>query len=282
MMKVLLGLPEAPEEDASDALACAISHIHFAEVERRIARAANMIAWLKGSICGKRSLRWSYWMWAAWAMSSKHPMTTFYDLPGSGEETVLSTPTWWFAKMPSCSTGLVPPRNGTCFAACLKVSGVGPRVGLAILSGISADDFLACIVHEDIKQLTTVPGIGTKTAQRLVVEMKDRLEKEMDLSTYSATGLLPVVDLSGSPGSRPDAISALIALGYKPADASRSSVNDYTRVGMKSDSEELIRTALQNLVRRREMSDRPIRSGEPGQRGWRRDRPESAPGKTSR
>ncbi len=170
------------------------------------------------------------------------PMTTFYDLPKIGEEISLFTH-MVVREDAQLLFGFSTAVQRDMFRSLLKVSGVGPRVGLAILSGISAADFLACIVHEDINQLTTVPGIGTKTAQRLVVEMKDRLEKEMDLSAIAGVS----GDSRGQdgPDSRQDAIGALIALGYKPAAASRS-VNGIPESAEMA-SEDLIRAALRNL-----------------------------------
>ena len=170
------------------------------------------------------------------------PMPTFYDLPKIGEEISLFTH-MVVREDAQLLFGFSTAVQRDMFRSLLKVSGVGPRVGLAILSGISAADFLACIVHEDINQLTTVPGIGTKTAQRLVVEMKDRLEKEMDLSAIAGT--------SGGgrgqegPDNRQDAIGALIALGYKPADASRSVNGIPDSADMAS--EDLIRAALRKF-----------------------------------
>lgn len=200
-----------------------------------------MIAWLKGVLREKKPPVVIIDV-AGVGYELEAPMTTFYDLPKNGEEVSLHTHLV-VREDAQLLYGFSTEGQRDMFRSLLKVSGVGPRVALAILSGISTDDFLACIVHEDIKQLTAVPGIGTKTAQRLVVEMKDRLEKEMDLSSLgtAATGSEEPKAASG----RQDAISALIALGYKPADAARS-VNQISGGG-ELDSEELIRAALQAL-----------------------------------
>ncbi len=167
------------------------------------------------------------------------PMTTFYDLPDTGVDIVLhvhmvvredAQKLYGFTRKPQ--------RN--LFRSLLKVSGVGPRVALAILSSLSSDEFLACMVNEDIDRLTHVPGIGRKTAQRLLVEMRDRIMKESD-------GLLPPAEQPASSGPNPvqDAVSALIALGYKPAQASRA----VHQVGNgEAGSEEIIREALRMLA----------------------------------
>ena len=167
------------------------------------------------------------------------PMTTFYDLPDTGVDIVLhvhmvvredAQKLYGFTRKPQ--------RN--LFRSLLKVSGVGPRVALAILSSLSSDEFQACMVNEDIDRLTHVPGIGRKTAQRLLVEMRDRVMKEND-------GLLPPAEQPASSGPNPvqDAVSALIALGYKPAQASRA----VHQVGnSEAGSEEIIREALRMLA----------------------------------
>ena len=126
------------------------------------------------------------------------------------------------------------------FQALLKVSGVGPRVALAILSTLSAQEFSVCIQHQDSASLVRVPGIGKKTAERLLVEMRDRVPT-LEISAESAEG-----QVSAVPGlAANDATSALIALGFRAADASRAvrAVPDAETMS----SEELIRLALKAL-----------------------------------
>jgi holliday junction DNA helicase RuvA len=121
------------------------------------------------------------------------------------------------------------------FRALIRVNGVGPRLALTILSGISADAFARCVRDNDSAALTRLPGIGKKTAERLVIEMRDRLDQVQG----DAIG-----DSAGNP--RDEALSALIALGYKPPEAARM------LQGIKETdlaSEELIRRALQSAVR---------------------------------
>ncbi len=124
------------------------------------------------------------------------------------------------------------------FRALLKVNGVGPRVALAILSTLSAEEFALCVHNEDVAAMVRVPGIGRKTAERLIIEMRDRLPQ--------ASGKLGVM-----PGATPqtsnsgDAISALIALGYKPADASQV-VRGLPEVNTLS-REAIIRLALKTM-----------------------------------
>jgi Holliday junction DNA helicase RuvA len=119
----------------------------------------------------------------------------------------------------------------------IKVSGVGPRIALAILSGVSVDDFHRCIESEDVASLVRVPGIGRKTAERLVIEMRDRLKA---LAMPVAVGV-PGAPAPAQPSPQSEAFSALVALGYKPAEV--------TRLLQKVDpsvtsTEEMIRHAL--------------------------------------
>lgn len=163
------------------------------------------------------------------------PMTTFYDLPETGAEIVLHTHLvvredahilFGFAKL----------SDRALFRSLIKISGVGPRMALGILSGMSADAFVRCIQDNDSAALTRVPGVGKKTAERLVVELRDRFGK-------SDGGGIGLPSMANSPVNPiEEAISALIALGYKPPDASRM----VRGIDSKDLSvEEIIRRALQ-------------------------------------
>lgn len=170
------------------------------------------------------------------------PMSTFYELPPVGGTVTLIT---HLAVREDAHSlyGFARERDRDLFRALLKVTGVGARIGLAILSGMDAERFICCVEQEDIAALTRVPGIGTKTAQRLVVELRDRLDGiGAGFSTAAAPGAAVVSGVSGSaPGALSDAVSALIALGYKPADANR--MGRAADDGARS-SEEIIRAAL--------------------------------------
>jgi Holliday junction DNA helicase RuvA len=172
------------------------------------------------------------------------PMSTFYELPPVGESVTLVT---HLAVREDAHSlyGFIRERDRDLFRALLKVTGIGARTALAILSAMDVARFIACIDQEDATALTRVPGIGTKTAQRLIIELRDRLDTIG--SGFASVGAAPgVAPRSGVPGSNPpgalaDAVSALIALGYKPADANRMAraADDGTR-----SSEEIIRAAL--------------------------------------
>ena len=166
------------------------------------------------------------------------PMTTFYDLPDAGGTILLHTHLQVREdahKLFGFST--VTQRN--LFRLLLKVNGVGPRVALAILSGMRVEEFHQCVMNGDVTALTRIPGIGKKTAERLLVEMRDRLESADD-------GVSAVTNPTSQSRSDPtsDAVSALIALGYKPNEASRvvRGLGD-----PDADSETLIRMALATL-----------------------------------
>jgi Holliday junction DNA helicase RuvA len=102
------------------------------------------------------------------------------------------------------------------FRGLLKVSGVGPKIALGILSGASVEDFLRIIEAEDIAMLTRIPGIGRKTAERVIIEMRDSVKK---LSVPAAGG--SPVDMGAAATPQSEAFSALIALGYKPPEVVR-------------------------------------------------------------
>ena len=110
------------------------------------------------------------------------PMTTFYELPAVGEQITLYTHLV-VREDAHLLYGFVRESQRRLFRGLLKVNGVGPRVALAVLSGLSDDEFTRCIAEEDITRLTKVPGIGRKTAERLVIEMRDKLPKEIPLLT---------------------------------------------------------------------------------------------------
>ncbi len=162
------------------------------------------------------------------------PMSTFYGLPKSGEPLRLVTHLV-IRDDAHVLYGFASEAERALFRSLLKVSGVGARIALGILSGISVEGFRRCVVEKDIVALTRLPGIGRKTAERLLVEMPDRL---------------PAQDLSGGDGgdgvanAQGEAHGALLALGYKPAEASRMLKDlDATRLG----TEELIREALRQV-----------------------------------
>ena len=124
------------------------------------------------------------------------------------------------------------------FRSLIKVSGVGPKIALALLSGISVAAFAQCVQKEDVTTLTRIPGVGRKTAERLIVEMRDRLVAAEEGASAPAA--------AGGVSAESEAFDALVALGYRPAEATR--LLKGVAPGTHS-TEELIRRALKSAVR---------------------------------
>jgi len=168
------------------------------------------------------------------------PMSTFYELPPVGKQVSLFT---HLAIRDDAHVlyGFSRESERALFRSLLKVSGVGAKVALAILSGMNSVEFTRCIQDNDSASLTRLPGIGKRTAERLIVEMRDRLAP---LDTGSAGEIGRVPGTAGDPERTAvaDAVSALVALGYRPLDASRM-VRGVANEGLSS--EQLIRSALQ-------------------------------------
>ena len=166
------------------------------------------------------------------------PMTTFYDLPDVGAEVMLFT---HLAVREDAHTlyGFAKRTDRDLFRNLLKVNGVGARLALTILSGMETRVFITCVQAGDAGALVKLPGIGKKTAERLIIELRDRLELSAEVSTVAAT----TAAIPASPVE--DAVSALVGLGYKPQDASRM-VRSLETANLSS--EEIIRGALQSVV----------------------------------
>ena len=171
------------------------------------------------------------------------PMSTFYDLPAAGGPVSLHVHLI-VREDAHLLFGFGSTRERALFRALLKVSGVGARVALAILSGMNVDDFGHCILGEDATALTRIPGIGRKTADRLVLEMKDKLPDDLALPGGDQPEKSTARSAVAS-SARHQALDALIALGYKPAEATKlieqNSVSDDAPV------EDIIRAALKSI-----------------------------------
>lgn len=169
------------------------------------------------------------------------PMGTFYHL------TKLNVPVSLYTHLVIREDahqlyGFYETHERDLFRALIKITGVGPKLALTILSGMSPEHFLECIAMDDATQLTRIPGIGKKTAQRLLIDIKDRL-KDIELPT-SISSTMPIHQATPTPEG--DALAALIALGYKPTEAARA-LKTTKKEGVNSET--LIRDALQWLVR---------------------------------
>jgi len=177
------------------------------------------------------------------------PMSCFYELPEIGTEAIIYIH-YVVREDAQLLYGFNTKKERALFREVIKANGVGPKLGLAILSGMTASQFVQSVEREDISTLVKLPGVGKKTAERLVVEMKDRLKGwgAGDLFT-PATDAAPMddgSDLITSPQSAQDeAVSALISLGYKPVQASKI-VSQVAKPDMTSEA--LIRESLKSMI----------------------------------
>ncbi len=174
------------------------------------------------------------------------PMSCFYELPNVGEEAIIYTH-FVVREDAQLLYGFNTVKERALFREVIKANGVGPKLGLGILSGMTASQFVSCVEREDVSTLVKLPGVGKKTAERLVVEMKDRLKGwgAGDLFTPH-TDAAPIDSAPVNQDSaEEEAVSALLALGYKPTQASKV-VSQVLKPGMSS--EELIRDALKSMV----------------------------------
>lgn len=175
------------------------------------------------------------------------PMSCFYDLPNINEEAIIYTH-FVVREDAQLLYGFNTVSERALFREVIKANGVGPKMGLGILSGMTASQFVACVEREDISTLIKLPGVGKKTAERLLVEMKDRLKGwgSGDLFT-PATDAAPFdhSPVTAEQNAQEEAISALLSLGYKPVQASKV-VSQMAKPGMTS--EQLIREALKSMV----------------------------------
>jgi Holliday junction DNA helicase RuvA len=137
------------------------------------------------------------------------PMSTFYPLPRTGEEVTLLTHLV-VREDAHLLFGFLTAGERTAFRQLLKISGVGPKVALSVLSGMSVDDLSAAVAAEDAARLTKIPGIGKKTAERLVLELRDKLPKALPSARTGA------VDASAASA---DVVNALLGLGYNEREA---------------------------------------------------------------
>ncbi len=169
------------------------------------------------------------------------PMTTFYALPEVKNEVEIFTHLV-VRDDAHLLFGFATEGERHLFRTLIKVNGVGAKMGLTILSGIEADEFAMCVKNNDADRLVKLPGVGKKTAERLIIEMRDKLD---DVPATSASRSNDKPNISNDPVN--EAVSALIGLGYKPQEASKfvlAVAND------DMSSEELIREALKNSVKK--------------------------------
>ncbi len=165
------------------------------------------------------------------------PMSTFYRLPELGSEVHLHTHLV-VREDAHLLYGFATEDERRLFRDLLRVSGIGPKIGLALLSGINVETFLVCVEAQDADALMRIPGIGRKIAERLLIEMRDRIR---------ALGQMPSTSQRGEKaGAQAEAYAALVALGYRPVEVTRL-LKSVDNEG--AGTEELIRRALQAAAR---------------------------------
>lgn len=170
------------------------------------------------------------------------PMTTFFDLPQIGESVDLRT---HFVVREDVQQlyGFIYKNDRDLFRVLIKVSGIGPKVGLAILSGMTASEVVRCIQNSDKSALVRLPGIGPKTAERLIVETRDKVK---DFAIDSAATISSNESVGTDSEPMAEAESALEALGYKKVEAARAIARVSIGEGAQT-VEDLIRAALKQL-----------------------------------
>jgi Holliday junction DNA helicase RuvA len=170
------------------------------------------------------------------------PMTTVFELPPLGQEVQLYTHLS-VSETAQQLFGFIRESDRQLFRTLIKVNGVGPKMALAILSGLDGKALARCVAEDNVGALVKVPGVGKKTAERLIIELRDKLAPELsdanDIPLMSAGA--PKVDHAG------EAESALAALGYKPTEASKM-VARASKEQPEADSATLIRLALKGMV----------------------------------
>ncbi len=167
------------------------------------------------------------------------PMSTIFDLPETGRDVALFV--HYAAKEDTVVLyGFLREAERMLFRAVQKVSGIGAKTALAVLSGVSTDEFARLVQTGDIASLTRIPGVGKKTAERIVVELRDRIDGIAFAASATAGGKAPPKD------PQTEAASALQQLGYKPAEVARL-VREVAATG--DDAEAIIRKALKAALR---------------------------------
>ena len=174
------------------------------------------------------------------------PMTTLYRLPSVGEPLTLHTHLV-VREDAQLLYGFASKRERDFFRELIRLNGVGPKLALALMSSLEVDELVRCVQSQDTSALTKVPGVGKKTAERLLVELKDRFKAWETVPAMFA--LVPNQpggpDVAAVASSETDAVSALISLGYKPQEASKA-ISAIKEKGLSS--EDLIRRALKGMI----------------------------------
>lgn len=202
-----------------------------------------MIGWLKGTIKDKQPPMLLLAVNDV-GYEIQAPMTTFYQLPESGSVELFTHLV--VREDAHLLYGFASVEERHLFRTLIKVNGVGPKLALAILSSIDVEQFVACVQQDDVNALVKIPGIGKKTAERLLIEMRDKL-KDWTVQILDEVGGNTLQAIQ--PKTSEEAESALIALGYKPQEASKMIAHALRENEGDASSEALIKAALKAQAR---------------------------------
>lgn len=174
------------------------------------------------------------------------PLTTFFQLPEIGQQVSIFTH-FVVREDAQLLYGFIQKRDRSLFRALIKVNGVGPKLALTILSGMDADAFAQCVLDGNATSLVKLPGVGKKTAERLIIEMQDRLKDwNSEGSGSAAKGVITMDDIKPQSDARSDAESALVSLGYKSQEAAKMVAAVFSA---ELSSEELIKHSLRSAIK---------------------------------
>ncbi|MDG2175473.1 MAG: Holliday junction branch migration protein RuvA [Gammaproteobacteria bacterium] len=171
------------------------------------------------------------------------PLNTFFKLPKPGETLTLHTH-FVVREDAQLLYGFIEEIERALFRVLIRINGVGPKMAIAMLSGMEVSEFISCVQRDDVNALVKMPGVGKKTAERLIIELKDKVSNWQEPVTMGTSATVS----KGS--SLEEAENALISLGYKPQEAGRAVIAAAKILEENSqvpDSESLIRTALKNV-----------------------------------
>ncbi|HWI61551.1 MAG TPA: Holliday junction branch migration protein RuvA [Symbiobacteriaceae bacterium] len=175
------------------------------------------------------------------------PTSTRSRLPALGHAVMLHT-SFQVREDSMTLYGFLTSEEYDLFELLLKVEGIGPKVALSVLSATTPDSLRRALAFEDITALCRVPGIGKKTAQRMVLELKDKVGS-IGVETIPLPGGMPAAAVPGASDARMDAMDALMALGYTRSDAGQAIEKAAREAGDEPKTETLVRLALKHLYR---------------------------------
>ncbi|MBU2881647.1 Holliday junction branch migration protein RuvA [Psychrosphaera sp. B3R10] len=172
------------------------------------------------------------------------PLTSFYELPEEGVQATIYTH-FVVREDAQLLYGFSSKQERSLFRLLIKANGVGPKLGLTILSGLTAEQFVTCVEQDDVTTLVKLPGVGKKTAERLLIEMRDRIQALNLAPEFRPLEPIMTGSVMKKANEFDDAVSALVSLGYSSQQANKA-VKLIFKDG--DDSETLIRLALKNML----------------------------------